>query len=72
MALVGVFEQVAEHRSDIVSLSNFLKDEYLIEEAAQSRYYHLQLDRNSDLTLKSSIGQILLVRVLVIVDNADQ
>ena len=72
MTLVGIFKQVTEHWCDVVSLSNFFKDEHLVEEATQSRYYHLELDRNSDLTLESSIGQILLIGILVVVYDADQ
>ena len=70
MTLVGVFEQVTKHWSDVVPLSDFLKDKHLIEEATQSRNYHLEFDRYSDLTLESSIGQILLIWVLIVVNDA--
>ena len=72
MTLVGVLQQVSKHWSDIVPLSDFLKDKYLIEEAAQSRHYHLEFDRYSDLTLESSIREIFLIWILVVINNADQ
>ena len=71
MTLVGVLKHVAKHRCDIVSSSHLLEDKHLVEEAAQSRHNHLQLDRDGYLPFEASVGEVLFIGVLIVVDDAD-
>lgn len=70
MTFVDVFKHVSEKRRNIIPFSHFLKDKHFVEETRKTRNYHLQLDRDCDLTFKSTIRQVLFVWILIVIDNA--
>ena len=71
MTLIHIFKHVLKHGRYVISLAHILKHEDLVKESTEARDYHLNLDRDANLSLEASIGQILLVGVVVIVDHAD-
>ena len=70
MTLIHIFKHVLKHGRYVISLSHILKHEDLIKEATEARDYHLNLDRDRNLSFKASVRQVLLIGVVIIVDHA--
>ena len=71
MTLIHIFKHVLEQGRYVISLTHILKHEDLVKESTEAGDYHLNLDGDGNLSFEASVGQILLVGVVIIVDHAD-
>ena len=69
----GWREELKLHAREVVRTRglNNIKHEDLVKESTEAGDYHLNLDGDGNLSFEASVGQILLVGVVIIVDHAD-